>query len=518
MLTQRPRPSVGAVYAFLVRDNQPRFTSWRTSKHLQWLLEGPDSWNTRRKQNSFKPDLAGANIYEAFRAAGKLDSEDHIPLDGINFTNADLSDAVLCDPFSTGRANLRRSQFPLANLRGANLANSRLEGADLRGVPLDRANLRGAKLRNARMGSASLNGADLWKADLTEADLRYAILRAADISCTRLTDANLAEANLTGANLGWSEPWKATLYDQSKAECESSTAPNHSVCIESIEHLLDACRSLRACGPETVLYFRGEHANSWDLRPSVMRQSGDGEVGFRSRESEMLRDLMSRRPADFKSTSSAFAEWVRAQHHGLKTRLLDVTRNPLVALFYACEGENTGDQPEPARLHYFSLPRDLVKPFNSDAISVVANFAKMPRMYQDLLMGKRPSPDYPNAQNYRYAMNRLYELIRQEKPYFKERIDPRDFFRVFVVEPQQSFERIRVQSGAFLISAFHERFERSDILSVNSGTPIYGYHTWEVPSERKEGILDELRMLNITREALFPSLDEAARAVNDAYS
>ena len=64
-------------------------------------------------------------------------------------------------------------------------------------------------------------------------------------------------------------------------------------------------------------------------------------------------------------------------------------------------------------------------------------------------------------------MRLLYQLIRQEKPYFEERIDPRDLYQVFVVEPQQSSERLRAQAGAFLVSAFHERFERDEILKWN---------------------------------------------------
>ena len=115
-------------------------------------------------------------------------------------------------------------------------------------------------------------------------------------------------------------------------------------------------------------------------------------------------------------------------------------------------------------------------------------------------------------------MGRLYHFIHEEKPYFKIRIDPRDFFRVFVVEPQQSFERIRAQSGAFLISAFHERFERDEIRKYNAGVPVYGHFMLKVPDVRKEPILKELRLLNIMRETLFPGLEEAARAITRRYS
>ena len=87
---------------------------------------------------------------------------------------------------------------------------------------------------------------------------------------------------------------------------------------------------------------------------------------------------------------------------------------------------------------------------------------------------------------YALAMNRLYQFIRLERPSFSERIDPRDLFKVFIVEPQQSLERVRAQSGAFLISAFHEHFEEAAIRAWNDGIPLYHHYTLTVPSEYKD--------------------------------
>ena len=86
-------------------------------------------------------------------------------------------------------------------------------------------------------------------------------------------------------------------------------------------------------------------------------------------------------------------------------------------------------------------------------------------------------------------------------------------FRVFVVEPQQSFERIRAQAGAFLVSAFHERFERAEILKWNPDIPVYGHCTYLIPDDKRQGILEELRLVNVSRESLLPGLAEAANAV-----
>ena len=125
----------------------------------------------------------------------------------------------------------------------------------------------------------------------------------------------------------------------------------------------------------------------------------------------------------------------------------------------------------------------MVKPFNSDTVSIVANFARLPRGEQNLLLGKTkedtkddvdPSgPPMAGADRYHAALEHLYQLIQDEKPSFAERIDPRDFLRVVVVEPQRSFERLRAQSGAFLLSALHDRYEEESIRKWNSHIPMY---------------------------------------------
>ena len=277
--------------------------------------------------------------------------------------------------------------------------------------------------------------------------------------------------------------------------------------VKTLTGFLVIIQELQAQHPEEAFYFRGEGKVDWELRPSILR---DGLIRF---EAEMLTELMTQRPDEFPSLDLSISQWVLAQHHGMTTRFLDITRNPLVALFHA-SSVSDGYQCEDGRLHIFAVPRNLIKSFNSDSVSIIANFAKLPFRDQNMLLS-----DISGQENFAYqdSLRSLYQLIRGEKPYFEERIDLRDLFRVFVIEPQQSSERIRAQSGAFLASAYHQRFEREEILSFNDRIPVYAHYLPIVPSDSKETILRQLQLMNITRETLFPGLDESARAITETY-
>ncbi len=394
------------------------------------------------------------------------------------------------------------------DLSGENLP-SELLGADLWGC-----NLAGSMLRNH-----DLTGANLFDTDLSGADLTGARLVGANLTYANLANANLMGANLIGCNLSVAEPWKAALFWEVpglKSSHDFDDTQQDNGFIKTVGELLNYIRrtsqDYEHYNGKVPFYFRGESKIVWELSPSIMRDELLSE-----QEGQMLVDLASRRPEDFNELPSALAQWVLAQHHGLPTRFLDITKNPLVALFNACQ-ENTEDS---GRLHVFAVPRELVKPFNSDTVSVISNFARLTPDDQKLILGtdgfQGESYVWFQPDRYPEAMGRLYQLIQQEKPYFAERIEPRNFYQVFVVEPQQSLERIRSQSGSFLVSAFHRRFEQEKILEVNPNIPVYDHHVLTVPAEYKDSIMEELTLANITKESLFPGLDSSATSVVSYY-
>ena len=108
-------------------------------------------------------------------------------------------------------------------------------------------------------------------------------------------------------------------------------------------------------------------------------QNADGSPNLTaciaSHEHSMTADFMRRAAPFFTVDMTQVEKYFVAQHHGFPTRLLDWTVNPLIALYFACSGEEDEDG-----CLYAVDPRKFARPLNSEGINT---FLEQPELSED---------------------------------------------------------------------------------------------------------------------------------------
>lgn len=132
------------------------------------------------------------------------------------------------------------------------------------------------------------------------------------------------------------------------------------------------------------IFYRGHENTDYQLVPNLLRNNstknpnGQAVKDIVNNEHEAFRDIVEKQPSEFAQCNSAIEYLVKMQHFGLKTRLLDITSNALIALYFACtsSSNSTKDKNKTGQVIVFKLPKHIIKHYDSDTISAVANIAK----------------------------------------------------------------------------------------------------------------------------------------------
>jgi len=249
---------------------------------------------------------------------------------------------------------------------------------------------------------------------------------------------------------------------------------------------------------DDVVFYRG-HSNreKYKLEPSLYRKQQ-----YIKSEHLLFRELLIANPAEFTSDASTFEKLVRMQHYSMPTRLFDITSNPLMALYFACKStpEKTGE------VIIFKVKRSEIKFFDSDTASCIANLARLPKHDKDEIdfsLDKEPF-------NESLSVTRLLHFVREEKPFFVNKIEPLDLKRIICVKGKMTNSRIISQSGSFLLFGL-------DAVLPEEGNDQISLERVTIKGSEKAKILQELDSLNINESTVFPYIENSAKYIAKKY-
>ncbi len=250
----------------------------------------------------------------------------------------------------------------------------------------------------------------------------------------------------------------------------------------------------------TSFFYRGQ-CNEYAPLPSVFRDN------FMYKEDFLYHELIMRCPEQFRGLSH-LDTLVLMQHYGLPTRLLDITSNPLVALYFACK-DYTEQVEEDAVGHIYVYASSEIAYSDSDRVLMLSCFpifslgekGKMLKIVNGALTEDKIKRNADST--YPAAIERLFHEITKEVPAFKREIVPKDLVTPLIVKPLKANARILKQDGAFIISGLCGD-------KAEAEAKIQDICIEEVRVVDRRQILYELDLIGINEASLFPEVDKVA--------
>ena len=258
-------------------------------------------------------------------------------------------------------------------------------------------------------------------------------------------------------------------------------------------------------GKAQRVYYRGTN-QIWPKQhiPAIYYPGTD----FIEKEREIFDEVVSVFPVEMLAQKTTVEKLILMQHYRFPTRIMDVSPNPLVGLFFACfDDGDTATRRRDGVVNRYKVDDIDIKTCDSDTVSVIANIARCKVGF--------PYKDFSEQSKFEKGDNvgELHYEICKEHPGFYDCIVPRDLYRVLCLRPRMNNPRITRQEGRFFLFGIKgisktecAEFPREWLLE-----PI------TIPAEKKERILDELDSMGLNEGFFYPDFEHVSRVIRSRF-
>ncbi|HGG8774423.1 TPA: FRG domain-containing protein [Enterobacter asburiae] len=274
--------------------------------------------------------------------------------------------------------------------------------------------------------------------------------------------------------------------------------------IDSVAEYVSRVMKLKKNGTRPTA-FRGQAYHKWEVEPKIHRKN----IEIYDDEDKAIKDVISLESAEFQNDRTMFDKLVRMQHFGLPTRLLDVTTNPLIALWFASDIYNSDGEQDGKVLGMY-VPPDRAKYYDSDTVSCLSNLASLRSDQKAEILRLAEGKIDKKLFNEKEVVSYLCYYIGMEKPHFKTEVVPEDLLYPLYVKPKLNNKRIIAQAGAFLLYGAKNYDPRGRSSPIKADQLI-------IPAASKSLIREELEVLGINERTLFPDIERATKFVTMRY-
>lgn len=262
-------------------------------------------------------------------------------------------------------------------------------------------------------------------------------------------------------------------------------------------------------GKAETVYYRGVN-QIWPEATRHIPSIYHPEFGFIEKEREIFNEVVSIFPEEMLAQRTTVEKLILMQHYRFPTRIMDVSLNPLVGLFFACFDDGNAETiKKDGIVCRYKVEEHEIKTCDSDTVAVIANIARCKAAFPYVDCTAMSVQDFNTSK----GGGELHFEICREHPHSYACIIPEHIYGVVCLRPRMNNPRVIRQEGRFFLFGVGGKTKASCATFPREWLrePVI------IPARSKKRILDELDSMGLNEGFFYPDFEHVSRAVKSHF-